>query len=378
MTPSTAGITALPSQPATWVDVDLARIESNARVLTRLATVPLMAVVKANGYGHGAIAAAMAALRGGAAWCGVARSDEAMELRRGGVGCPILLLGWPPPQTLPELIAAGVSLTVWSLEQVSEIAAAARTLGRRARVHLKADTGMSRLGLPPEDMVEFARAVAATQGVTQEGLFTHYACADDPASGVTADQERRMSELAAALAAAGLRPGLVHAANSAATLTRPTSRFDLVRVGIALYGLEPSPTCPLPSGLGAALSWRAVLTQVKTLPAGRGVSYGHTYTTSRRERIGTVAVGYGDGFRRSPGNLALVGGKRVPVVGRVCMDQVLVQLDSVREARAGDEVVLIGEQAVERLRAEDLALAWGTITYEVVCGIAARVPRRHV
>ncbi len=357
--------------------MDLARIERNARVLTRLATVPLMAVVKANGYGHGAVAVAGAALRGGAAWCGVARSDEAMELRRGGVGCPILLLGWAPSQALPELLAAGVSLTVWSPDQVSEIAATARTLGRGARVHLKVDTGMSRLGLPPEEIVEFARVIAATDGVTQEGLFTHYACADDPASEVTADQERRLREVAAALAAGGLRTGLVHAANSAATLTRPTSRFDLVRVGIALYGLEPSPTCPLPSDLHAALSWRAVLTQVKTLPAGRGLSYGHAYTTSGSERIGTLAVGYGDGFRRSSGNLALAGEKRVPVVGRVCMDQVLVQLDGVPEARAGDEVVLIGDQAGERLRAEDLAHAWGTVTYEVVCGITARVPRRH-
>ena len=378
MTPSATGVPVLPSRPATWVDVDLACVERNARALARLAAVPLMAVVKANGYGHGAVAVAGAALRGGAAWCGVARPDEALELRRGGVGSPILLLGWAPPQTLPELIAAGVSLTVWSPEQVSEIAAAARSLSRRARLHLKADTGMSRLGLTPEEIVELARVVAATEGVTQEGLFTHYACADDPASEVTADQERRLRELAAALAAGGLRPGLVHAANSAATLTRPTSRFDLVRVGIALYGLEPSPTCPLPRDLQPALSWRAVLTQVKTLPAGRGVSYGHAYTTSRRERLGTVAVGYGDGFRRSPGNLALVGGTRVPVVGRVCMDQVLVQLDSVPEAKAGDEVVLIGAQAAERLRAEDLARAWGTISYEVVCGITARVPRRQI
>jgi alanine racemase len=377
LTPSATSLPALPSRPATWVDVDLACLERNARVLARLAAVPLMAVVKANGYGHGALAAAAAALRGGAAWCGVARPEEALELRRGGIGCPILLLGWSPPQALPELIAAGVSLTVWSTEQVSEIAAAARSLGRRARLHLKLDTGMSRLGLPPEEIVELARAVAHTDGVTQEGLFTHYACADDPSSDVTADQERRLREAAASLAASGLGPGLVHAANSAATLKRPTSRFDLVRVGIALYGLEPSPTCPLPGELQAALSWRAVLTQVKTLPAGRGVSYGHAYTTSRSERIGTVAVGYGDGFRRSPGNLVLVAGERVPVVGRVCMDQILVQLDSVPQAKAGDEVVLIGAQSGGRLRAEDLARAWGTISYEVVCGITARVPRRH-
>jgi alanine racemase len=336
-----------------------------------------MAVVKANGYGHGAVAAAGAALRGGAAWCGVARPEEALELRRGGIGCPILLLGWTAPQALAELIAAGISLSVWSSEQVSEAAAAARALGRRARLHLKVDTGMSRLGLPPDEIVELARTVAATEGVTQEGLFTHFACADDPGSPVTADQERRLRETASAVRAAGLRPGLVHAANSAAALTRPSSRFDLVRAGIALYGLEPSPTCPLPADFRPALSWRAVLTQVKTLPAGRGISYGHAYTTTRPERIGTVAVGYGDGFRRMSGGLVLVRGTRVLVVGRVCMDQILVQLDGVPQAKAGDEVVLIGAQAAERLRAEELAHAWGTISYEVVCGITARVPRHH-
>jgi alanine racemase len=334
-----------------------------------------MAVVKANGYGHGAIPVAEAALRGGAAWCGVARAEEAIELRRGGLGCPILLLGRAQAEALPELIAAGVSLTVWSREQVDEIAATARGLGRRARLHLKVDTGMSRLGLAPAETLELARAVAATGGVTQEGVFTHFACADDPNSAVTGDQERQLRELAAAMTAAGLRPGLMHAANSAATLTRPSSRLDLVRVGIALYGLEPAPTCSLPSDLRPALGWRSVLTQVKSLPPGRGVSYSHAYTTSGRERIGTVAVGYGDGLRRIDGNVVLVGGRRVPVVGRVCMDQVLVRLDEVPKAREGDEVVLIGSQAAERLRAEELAQIWGTISYEVVCGITARVPR---
>ncbi len=362
---------------ATWVEVDLACLETNVRHLVRLASVPLMAVVKANGYGHGAVPAATAALRGGATWCGVARPEEALELRRGGLGCPILLLGWAPREALAELVAGSVSLTVWSASQVEEIAGVARTLGRKARLHLKVDTGMARLGVQPPEAVEFARRIGETDGVTLEGVFTHFAYADDPASGVTQTQESELRSVESALTAAGLRPGLVHAANSAGMLLRRSARFDLVRPGIALYGLEPSPLCPLPSALQPALSWKAVLTQVKVVPSGRGVSYSHQYTTARDERIGTAAVGYGDGYRRTDGNQVLVGGRRVPIVGRVCMDQVLVQLDAAPEARAGDEVVLIGAQDGERLRAEDLASAWGTIAYEVVCGITARVPRRY-
>jgi alanine racemase len=362
---------------ATWVEVDLACIEANVRHLARLASVPVMAVVKANGYGHGAVRAASAALRGGATWCGVARPEEALELRRGGLGCPVLLLGWAPRESLPELVAGSISLTVWSASQVEEIAAVARTLGRKARLHLKVDTGMTRLGIPPSEAVEFARQIRDAEGVTLEGLFTHFACADDPASGVTQAQESELRQVELTLRAAGLRPGLIHAANSAAILLHRNARFDLVRPGIAAYGLEPSSGCPLPPDLKPALTWKAALTQVKVVPPGRGVSYSHRYTTTRDERIGTVAVGYGDGYRRIDGNQVLVGGKRVPVLGRVCMDQVLVQLDTVPEARAGDEVVLIGAQGGERLRAEDVAVTWGTIAYEVVCGITARVPRRY-
>jgi alanine racemase len=362
---------------ATWVEVDLACLETNVRHLARLASVPLMAVVKANGYGHGAVPAATAALRGGATWCGVARPEEALELRRGGLGCPILLLGWAPREALAELVAGSVSLTVWSAQQVDEIAGVARALSRKARLHLKVDTGMARLGVQPAEAVEFARRIGGTEGIALEGLFTHFACADDPASDVTQAQESELRSVVSALTAAGLRPGLVHAANSAGMLHRRSARFDLVRPGIALYGLEPSPLCPLPPALLPALAWKAVLTQVKVVPPGRGVSYGHQYTTVGEERIGTAAVGYGDGYRRSEGNQMLVGGRRVPVVGRVCMDQVLVQLDAVPEARAGDEVVLIGAQGGERLRAEDLAATWGTIAYEVVCGITSRVPRRY-
>ena len=367
-----------PPRAATWADVDLACITTNTRHLVHLAAVPLMAVLKADGYGHGAMPVAMAALRGGATWCGVARSEEAVDLRRRGLDCPILLLGWAPNGLLPELVAGSVSLTVWSTSQVDEIAAAARTLGRTAKLHLKVDTGMTRLGVEPQEAVELARRIDEAEGVELEAAFTHFACADDSACGVTDAQETLFRQVVSALSAAGLRPGLIHAANSAATLQRPSARFDLVRLGIALFGIEPSPTCPMPPELKPALTWKAVLTQVKTVPPGRGVSYGHHYTTTREERLGAVAVGYGDGYRRTDGNVVLVSGRRVPVVGRVCMDQLLVQLDAVPEARMGDEAVLIGTQGQERLRTEDVAAIWGTLSYEVVCGITDRVPRRYV
>jgi alanine racemase len=358
--------------------VDLTCVTANTRHLVHLAGVPVMAVLKADGYGHGAMPVAMAALRGGATWCGVARSDEAVDLRRRGLDCPILLLGWAPNVLLPELIASSVSLTVWSEAQVEEIADAARMVGQPAKVQLKVDTGMTRLGVEPEQALALARRIDAADGIDLEAVFTHFACADDAACRVTEVQERLFCDVVSALSAAGLRPGLIHAANSAATLQRPTARFDLVRLGIALFGIEPSSTCPMPPELKPALTWKAVLTQVKMVPPGRGVSYGHHYTTTREERIGAVAVGYGDGYRRVDGNIVLVGGKRVPVVGRVCMDQLLVQLDAVPEVRMGDEAVLIGAQGPERLRAEDVAAIWGTLSYEVVCGITDRVPRRYV
>lgn len=175
-----------------------------------------------------------------------------------------------------------------------------------------------------------------------------------------------------------MRPPIVHAANSAASLMRPSAHFNLIRVGIAMYGLHPSPECMLPEAIHPALSWKSVLSQIKILPPGRGVSYGHSYTTHAHERIGTVPVGYADGFRRIIGNQALLGERRVAVIGRVCMDQIMVQLDNVPEATPGDEVVLIGKQGDASITAEDLSQAWDTINYEVTCGIAARVPRVYL
>ncbi len=362
---------------STWAEIDLGAIKNNIRELIKMTETPVMAVVKANAYGHGAVPVAKAALEAGSSWCAVARVEEAQELRKAGIDAPILLLGHTPAEKYAEMIAQNISLTVWDITQVQQIAKIAEKLGKKAKVHLKVDTGMSRLGAQVDEAGQLAREIASASLFIQfEGIFTHFARADERNPQSADQQEMLFTELLANLEKAGIRPPLIHASNSAASLTRPNARFTLLRFGIAMYGLAPSAEeCPVPPNFLPALTWKSLLSQVKTLPAGRGVSYGHLYTTQRDERIGTVPVGYADGFRRLMGLSVLVGGKRVPVVGRVCMDQIMVQLDSVPEARIGDEVVIIGSQGDLSLSAEEVASTWGTINYEVTCAISVRVPR---
>jgi len=360
-----------------WLEIDLGAIENNVQWFLHNTGVQVMAIIKANAYGHGAIPVAQAALRAGASWCGVARIDEALELRHAGLDCPILLLGFTPGGRVKEAISEQISLTVWSAEQILLASSAAQKAGKPARLHLKVDSGMSRLGAQPEEAQALAFQLANTPGIIFEGLFTHFARADEADQSTTEQQESLFHQVLSELDAKGLRPPLVHAANSAAGLTRPSAYFNLVRAGIAIYGLHPSSECPLPDEFRPALSWKGVLSQVKVLPPGRGLSYGHEYTTHSDERIGTLPVGYADGLRRLKGNQVLVAGKRVPVVGRVCMDQALLQLDSVPFASQDDEVVLIGKQGEEQISAEEVAGRWNTINYEVVCGIGPRVPRLY-
>jgi alanine racemase len=358
-----------------WADIDLAAIQGNVRFIRGQTGVQVMAVVKANGYGHGAVPVARAALRAGASWCGVARLEEALELRQAGLDCPLLLMGYLPPERMEQAIAEQISYTVWDIEHVQAATTAANRLNKPARLHLKVDTGMSRLGIQPQEAPQFGHVLANAPGIIFEGIFTHFARADE--TGVTSNdlQEDRFRAVLEALRAAGDCPPHIHAGNSAAILTRPSSYFSLVRAGIAMYGLQPSNEWLLPAGFRPALSWKAVLSQVKVVPAGRGLCYGHTYVTQGQERIGTVPAGYADGFRRVAGNQVVVGGRRAPVVARVCMDQFLVKLDGIPQAQAGDEVVLIGSQQDENISAEEVARRWETINYEVVCGISARVPR---
>jgi alanine racemase len=367
MTPNT--------QYSNWIEVDLAAIENNVRYFLQRTQTQVMAIVKANAYGHGAIQVAEAVLRAGANWLGVARLEEALSLRAQDIQASILLLGHLPEGRYEEAIANRLALTVWRADQIQQAAQAAKNIGKTARLHLKVDTGMNRIGAQPGAAFELLMQFQGRKEVIFEGLFTHFARADEADLTPTIEQERLFVEMVRGLRASGLCPGLVHAANSAATLTRPPAYFNLVRPGIAIYGLHPSPECLAPGELRPALAWKAVLSHVKVVPPGSGISYNHEYFTRQNERIGTVPVGYADGYRRVKNNRVLVGGRKIPVVGRVCMDQMMVQLDEIAAARSGDEVVLIGAQGQQSISVEEVAQRWGTINYDVVCGINARVPR---
>lgn len=359
----------------TWIEVDLGAIRSNVRRLGEISRRPVMAVIKANAYGHGLVEVGRAALQAGAAWLVTARLDEALALRQAGIASPLFVLGFTPPERVPEAAAAGVRLAVYDDGLAAAYSAQAQASGERLFVHAKFDTGMGRLGAAPEAGIEFISRLKQLPGLEVEGVFTHMAEADDPIQPTTDEQLDRFDRLLEALRANGLRPPLVHAANSASTLYFPRAVYDMVRPGIAIYGLNPSAEAPLKEGFHSALTWKARLASVKMIPPGHGIGYNFRYRTTREERIGVCAVGYADGFRRRLGNSALVGGRRVPVVGGVCMDQCMLQLDEVPEARIGDEVVLIGRQGDARITPEEIASDWGTSCYEVVSGLAARVPR---
>ncbi|MGA2112424.1 MAG: alanine racemase [Anaerolineales bacterium] len=365
-----------PPPELTWVEVDLAAIRNNVRELMRIAGRPLMAVVKANGYGHGAVAVAQAALQAGASWVGVARCSEGLELRRAGITAPILVLGATPSAEAEAAISSQLSLALYDRGLGEAYARQAAALGRRVSVHIKVDTGMGRLGILPQETASFGKWALEVPELFIEGVFTHFARADESDPGPTLAQIARFREALEALQASGVQPRWTHAANSAAMLRIPEARFDLCRAGIALYGLSPSREVPLPSSFRPALAWKACLASSKDLPAGWGVSYGGEYVTAGIETIGAIPVGYADGWRRSAPNQILMDGQRLEVIGRVCMDYCLVRLPA--GGAIGDEVVLIGRQGDERILAEDVALRWGTINYEVVTGIAARVPRVYL
>ncbi len=362
----------------TWLEIDLGAIQNNIRQLHKIAGVPVMAVVKANGYGHGLVEVAQAASRAGAGWCGVARIEEALTLRSKNIDLPILVMGYTDPKFVQQAVQNQVSLCIYDLDVARAYAEKVRPGQGLLRVHAKFDTGMGRLGIFPEIGIDFIEKLRGISGLEIEGIFTHMARADECDRQTTLWQLERFQTLIDALHSKGLRPRLVHAANSASTLFYPQARHDLVRCGISIYGLHPSVETPNPPGFKPALTWKTRLTSVKDRPAGHGISYNHRYMTQKRERIGVIPVGYADGFRRRLGNLALVHGRRVLTVGTVCMDQTMIQSDEIPEAKLGDEVVLLGQQAEETISAEEIALAWGTNNYEVVCGLANRLPRIYL
>jgi len=362
---------------STWLEIDLNAIRNNVAKIKDLTGVEVMAVIKANGYGHGARPAAQAAVQGGATWCGVARIEEALALRRAGISCRLLVLGYTPPSKIPEAIDQQITVSLFDPELTHSYLEFARINGGILKAHVKVETGMGRLGMLPEDVPDFLKSLRGGP-IHVEGIFTHFAQADEPQSDYTRRQISIFNRLLDELRSADLKPQIVHAANSAAVINFPEAWYDLVRPGDAIFGMAPSPQTPLGSDFRPALAWKARLISVRTYPKGSGISYGSRYVTSGNERIGVMPIGYGDGYRRIDNQQVLVGGKRVNVVGRVCMDQCMLQLDEGPEAKVGDEVVLIGSQGDETISVDEVAARWSTINYEVVCGLADRLPRIYL
>jgi alanine racemase len=364
-----------------WAEVDLGAVAHNVQLLSDLvAPARLCAVVKADGYGHGAVSVARAAIESGARALAVALIEEGVILRDAGIEEPVLVLSEPPQEEFELAASFGLTPTVYTPAGVDAAARAAAASGHTMPVHLKVDTGMHRVGASPADAVALAAAVAACQDLTLEGVYTHCAVADEPDHPFTSEQLRRFDMVLTDLDRAGLRPRLVHAANSAAAVTRPESRFDLVRVGIAVYGLAPSPALAGAADLRPALSLKARVSMVKRVETGEGISYGHRYVFERDSVVATVPIGYADGVPRrlsECGGAVLVGGRRRRIAGVVTMDQLTVDCGDDTGVAPGDEVVLIGCQGGESISADDWASCLGTINYEIVCGIGARVPRRY-
>jgi alanine racemase len=373
-----------PGHRPAWAEVDLAAVRHNCAVLRRVAAPSaLCVVVKADGYGHGAEAVGSAALEGGATWLAVALVEEGVALRTAGIGCPLLLLSEPPPEAMGDVVAHHLTPTVYTRAGVRALAEAAAGAHAVVDAHVKVDTGMHRVGADPEEAAEVVGAVVGASHLRFAGLWTHLAVADGNAEedlAFTELQLRRFAKVRGALEDAGLHAPIVHAANSAAAICHPAARLDMVRCGIAAYGLAPAAGLApdVVEELRPALTLRARVSMVRTLDAGERPSYGRRYPLPETSLVATVPIGYADGVPRrafDTGVAVLIGGRQRPLAGTVTMDQILVDCGPDPDVAAGDEVVLLGSQGTQTVGAWDWATRLGTVAYEVVCGIGARVPR---
>ncbi|MEU0302775.1 alanine racemase [Streptomyces sp. NPDC006175] len=366
-------------------EIDLAALRANVRALrARASGAQLMAVVKSDAYGHGALPCARAALEAGAAWLGTATPQEALALRAAGIGGRVMCWLWTPGGPWREAVEADIDVSVSGMWALDEVVAAATEAGIPARVQLKADTGLGRNGCQPADwpeLVSAARAAEAAGVLRVTGLWSHFACADEPGHPSIAAQLNVFTDMVAYAEKEGVRPEVRHIANSPATLSVPGSHFDLVRTGIAMYGISPSPELGTPAdfGLRPVMTLAASVALVKQVPPGHGISYGHHYTTSAETTLALVPVGYADGIPRhaSGRGPVLVGGAVRRIAGRVAMDQFVVDLGG-DVLEAGAEAVLFGPGDRGEPSAEDWARAADTIAYEIVTRIGSRVPRVHL
>ncbi|HML32579.1 alanine racemase [Sporomusa sphaeroides] len=362
-----------------WAEIDLSAIKHNVREIKRglRPGVKFCAVVKADAYGHGAVAVSQALLTAGADRLAVAIVSEAIELRRAGIVVPVQVLGYTPPEQALVVAKYDIAQTVYSLDMVRALAAAGAQTGKQVKLHIKIDTGMGRIGILPEEAGEFAAAVANMAGVEIEGVFSHFATADEADKSYAEFQYARFEEALQRIKAKGIHVPLRHMANSAATLELPQTHLDMVRPGIILYGLWPSPEVNKNIRLKPAMCLKAQVAHIKTVAAGAGISYGRTYIAETERKIATLPIGYADGWRRelSGRTEVLINGGYAPLVGRICMDQCMADVTGIAEVKNGDTAILFG---VPELTTDKVAEVLGTITYELVCMVGERVPRIYI
>ena len=366
----------------TVAEIDLDAIAFNVRQTRKLVgpDVRICAAVKADAYGHGVIPVSRTILEGGVKMLGVATMEEALELRAAGIPAPILLLQCVPEGDIPEIVRNDVGAMVCSRSFASQLSDESLQADKRTKVHIKVDTGMGRVGIQADETVGLARELSAMPGIEIEGIFTHFACADEESQAFTQKQIADFRRVIDSVEAAGVHIPFRHAANSAGMLNVPESHFNMVRPGIMLYGLYDSGFVSRKPELRQAMTLKTGIVFLKELASGSTVSYGRTYTTKRRSLVATIPIGYADGYNRRLSNCApaLVRGMRVPVIGRICMDQTMLDVTDVPGVSIGDEVVLYGRQGEQEIAMEEIESILGTISYEIVCSVSKRVPRVYV
>jgi alanine racemase len=372
---------------ATVAEIDLSAFRHNLTEIRSLVApkVKIMAVVKADGYGHGAIPCAKAAVEAGTDWLGVAILEEGVELRESGVIAPILVMGGIFPNEVEELIRHDLSTSLSSLPLAERLNQQAEKQGKTVGVHLKVDTGMGRLGMHPEELLSFVEQIQPMKNLRLEGIFTHLSSSDEPDTEYTQLQFSRLVEALTPLKAKGISLPLIHTANSAAILTVADSHLNMVRPGIILYGALPSPALkPTVDAMNAhdvhfrpVMRWKSKILHINKVPKGTPLSYNRQFTTDRESRIATLPVGYGDGLNRALSNNmdVLIRGQRAPQVGVICMDLTLIDVTDIEGVIVEDEAVLIGTQGEETITADEMAEQCGTISYEILCNVGKRVPR---
>lgn len=368
---------------ATFIEIDLDNIYHNIKAIQSYlgSAKEIMAVVKANAYGHGAIEISKTALDAGATSLAVAILEEALQLRTAGITAPILVLGYTKPNSLELAIINNISLTISSVEDLSKIGLTSSALNRKVFIHLKIDTGMGRLGIQPNELGDFFEELAKYPSIQLEGIYTHFATADEEDTSYAYMQRDIFNDCLAKVQNYRPLPRSIHNANSAATLQNLCSNSNLVRIGLAMYGIYPSDTAKKSNViLQAALTWKSMVAHLKIIPKGTSIGYGRAYTSPESRWIATIPVGYADGYNRLLSNRGqvLIGGRRVPVVGRISMDQITVDVSEALPVKKGDEVILYGPQGGDKITLYEVADSLDTIPYELFCSLSLRRPRIYI